>query len=69
MLQPPFLQLPPPCIHKRNLLEARVVITTYNHHVRLLSPKPRLVGTTQVYLGVGSRLCHGINYTNKLGYW
>jgi hypothetical protein len=22
-----------------------------------------LVGSTQVYLGVGSRHCHGINYT------
>ena len=41
-------------IHKRNLLEARVVITTYNHHVRLLSPEPWLVGTTKVYSGLGA---------------
>jgi hypothetical protein len=27
-------------IHKRNLLEGRVVIASYSHHVRLLSPEP-----------------------------
>jgi len=27
-------------IDKRNLLEARVIVTTYNDHVRLLSPEP-----------------------------
>ena len=27
-------------VHVRNLLEARVVITSNNHHVRLLSPEP-----------------------------
>ena len=26
-------------VHIRNLLEARVIITSYNHHVRLLSPE------------------------------
>src|ERR1039457_3409525 len=41
-------------IHKRNLLEARMVVTTYNPHVRLLSPGPWLVGTTKVYPGVGA---------------
>src|ERR1017187_2314484 len=41
-------------IHKRNLLEARMVVTTYNPHVRLLSPGPWLVGTTKVYPDVGA---------------
>jgi hypothetical protein len=42
-------------IHKRNLLKARVVICSYNDHVRLLSPS-LLVGfaTTRVYSGVGA---------------
>jgi hypothetical protein len=35
-------------------LEARVIVTTYNQHVRLLSPKPWLVGTTKVYSGLGA---------------
>jgi hypothetical protein len=35
-------------------LEARMVVTTYNPHVRLLSPGPWLVGTTKVYPGVGA---------------
>jgi hypothetical protein len=35
-------------------LEARVVITTYNQHVRLLSPEPWLVSTTEAYSGQGA---------------
>jgi hypothetical protein len=35
-------------------LKARMVIATYNPHVRLLSPGPWLVGTTKVYPGVGA---------------
>jgi hypothetical protein len=31
-----------------------MVVTTYNPHVRLLSPGPWLVGTTKVYPGVGA---------------
>ena len=31
-------------VYVRNLLEARVIITTYDDHVRLLSPEPFLVG-------------------------
>ena len=54
VLQSSFLQFPRFGIHKRNLLEARVVVTSYNHHVRLLSPGPWLVGTTKVYPGVGA---------------
>src|SRR6266581_8210739 len=34
----PFVQFPRVRIDKRNLLEARVIVTTYNDHVRLLSP-------------------------------
>src|SRR5512141_2706592 len=41
-------------VDERNLLEARVIITTYNQHVRLLSPEPWLVGTTKVYSGLGA---------------
>src|SRR6202165_6285942 len=41
-------------IHKSNLLEARMGVTSYNPHVRLLSPGPWLVGTTKVYPGVGA---------------
>src|SRR2546422_3654256 len=41
-------------IDKRNLLEARVIVTTYNDHVRLLSPEPWLVSATKVYSGVGA---------------
>jgi len=36
------------------LLEARVIVTTYNQHVRLLSPEPWLVGTTKDYSGLGA---------------
>src|SRR5215469_7407229 len=40
-------------IHKRNLLEARVIIGTYNDHCRLLSTRAFLVGKRhQVYSGV-----------------
>jgi hypothetical protein len=32
----------------------------YNQHVRLLSPEPWLVGTTQVYSGLGADIVYGI---------
>jgi hypothetical protein len=35
-------------------LEARVIVTSYNQHVRLLSLGPWLVSTTKVYSGVGA---------------
>src|SRR5271168_3420152 len=38
--QPPFAALPGFCIHKSNLLKARMIVTTYNQHVRLLSSEP-----------------------------
>src|SRR5204862_6190841 len=41
-------------IDKRNLLEARVIVTTYNDHVRLLSPEAWLVSATKVYSGMGA---------------
>jgi len=31
-----------------------VIVTTYNDHVRLLSPEPWLVSATKVYSGVGA---------------
>jgi len=37
------------------LLEARVVVTSYNQHVRLLSPEPfGGLAITRVYSGVGA---------------
>jgi len=42
------------------LLEARVIVTTYNQHVRLLSLGPWLVSTTKVYSGGRSRHCYEI---------
>src|SRR5207253_9883633 len=41
-------------IDKRNLSDARVIVTTYNDHVRLLSPEPWLVSATKVYSGMGA---------------
>ena len=42
-------------VHERNLLEARVVVTTYNQHVRLLSPEPSGgLAITRVYSEVGA---------------
>jgi len=38
--QPPFPALPGLFVHKCNLLEARMIVTTYNQHVRLLSSEP-----------------------------
>src|ERR1700722_16087864 len=40
VLQSPFLELPSVGIHKPNLLKARMVVCSYNDHVRLLSPEP-----------------------------
>jgi len=31
-----------------------MIVTTYNDHVRLLSPEPWLVSATKVYSGVGA---------------
>jgi hypothetical protein len=39
LLQSPLLQFPSLGIYKSNLLEARVIIASYNDHVRLLSPE------------------------------
>ena len=45
-------------------LKGRVVICSYKDHVRLLFSRAFLVGLhRQVYSGLGSRHCHGINYT------
>jgi Domain of unknown function (DUF4136) len=55
VLQSPFLELPSVCIHKRNLLKARVVICSYNDHVRLLSPEPvGWIQHHQLYSGLGA---------------
>jgi len=37
---PPFAKLTGFCVHKCNLLKARMIVTTYNQHVRLLSSEP-----------------------------
>jgi hypothetical protein len=45
-------------MHPCNLLEARVVIRSYNDHLRLLSPEPFGWGrTTKAYSGLGANLC------------
>jgi hypothetical protein len=49
-----FVGSPRFSVDKRNWLEARVIVTTYNQHVRLLSPEPWLVGTIKVYPGLGA---------------
>src|SRR5215469_17968357 len=69
------LFLKPTClrVHKRNLLEAWVVIKSHNDHVRLSPFSRALVGWHhQSLLGRGSRHCHGINYTHdgaRPGLW
>src|ERR1700674_3654475 len=66
VLQSPLLQFPGLGIYKSNLLKARVIIASYNDHVRLLSPERSwLVGNHQSLLGYRSRHCHGINYTQN----
>src|SRR6266566_3898809 len=50
----PLVPFTPVRIDKRNLLEARVIVTTYNDHVRLLSPEPWLASATKVYSGMGA---------------
>ena len=47
-------------VHKCNLLEARMIVTTYNQHVRLLSSEPLVGLRLQSLLGPGSRHCYGI---------
>jgi hypothetical protein len=56
-----FAQLARIRVHVRNLLEARVIVTSYNDHVRLLSPEPSwLAFAPPTLLGPGSRHCYGI---------
>src|SRR3954447_6704096 len=38
--QSPFGGLAGVCVHQCNLLKARMIVTTYNQHVRLLSSEP-----------------------------
>ncbi|MGH7866305.1 MAG: hypothetical protein ACREP9_01445 [Candidatus Dormibacteraceae bacterium] len=38
--QPSFAQFTCLRVHKRDLLEARMIVTTYDQHVRLLSSEP-----------------------------
>src|ERR1700730_7160600 len=53
-------------IHKRNLLEARVVIASYNDHCPAPFYPSLLVGCHhQSLLGPGSRRCYGINSTHN----
>ena len=61
MSQSPFAQFTAIRIHKRNLLHARMIITTYNQHVRLLSSEPLwLVCASKVYSGLGADIVYGI---------
>src|ERR1039457_1645365 len=49
-----FVPLASFSINKRNLLEARVVVTTYKDHLRLLSPEPLVGWRHQSLLGLGA---------------
>ena len=67
MPQSLLLELSCLAIHTRSLLEARVIVTTYNQHVRLLSPEPWLVGTTKAYSGIGADIVmESITLTTEL---
>src|SRR5690349_2134342 len=44
-------------VHERYLLHARMIVTTYNQHVRLLSSEPLVGLRLQSLLGPGSRHC------------
>src|SRR5215472_4423352 len=52
-------------VHHRNLLEARMKITPYNQHTRLLSSESWSVSATKSTRPVGSRRCYLINYTQN----
>jgi hypothetical protein len=67
MLQSPLLHFPGFGIHPCNLLKSQLIVTTSNHHVRLLSPGPLVGWHHQSLLGHWSRHCYGIIYTNDLG--
>jgi hypothetical protein len=47
VLQSSFLELASLGVHKSYMLNPRMIIATYNDHVRLLSPGPWLVRTTK----------------------
>jgi len=66
VLQSPFLKLPGIRIHKRNLLKARVVVCSYDDHVRLLSPEPvGWIQHHQLYSGVEADIVIEINYAEN----
>src|SRR6516162_6943667 len=50
--------------YESNLLEARVIVTTYNDHLRLLSPEPVGWLSTTNLLGPGSRHCLWNHFTH-----
>src|SRR3954451_13013891 len=62
MRQAPFAQFTCVGIDVSNLLEARMIITTYNQHVRLLSSEPFgwLVCASKVFSGLGADIVYGI---------
>src|SRR5437016_13523084 len=47
VIQLPFSALPSFLIHKSDFLKARVIIYSYNDHVRLLPPEPLVVNQPQ----------------------
>ena len=54
-------------VHIRNLLEARVIITSYNHHVRLLFSRAFLVGfSTTNFTRAQEPTLLWNHYTNRL---
>src|ERR1019366_5232913 len=61
MLQSPLLHFPGFGIHPCNLLESRVVVTTYNHHCSAPFSRTLVGWHHQSLLGRRSRHCYGIN--------
>src|ERR1035438_7077975 len=60
VFQSPFVQLASFAVNKCNLLEARVIVTSYNQHVRLLSPEPFGWFAPPKSTRAWSRHCYGI---------
>src|SRR5215469_3995054 len=69
VVQLPFAALPGVFVCKCDLLKARVIIHSYNDHIRLLPPEPWFGWHHQVYSGRGSRHCYEIIWIAVTGTW
>src|SRR5258705_10392121 len=64
VLESTLLELASVRIHKRNLLDARMVIRSYNDHCSAPISRALAGWHHQSLIGRGSRHCYAINYTN-----